>query len=146
MPGGSSVVEALWATVVIGVGVLAITLLSGTLMRENRHSQIRGAATAAVEDEMERLLASAPLNLQSTLAIGSHPADVGASLRYEGLDAYGQVKAASVAAGASGFEFLRRWEVFDVSTARCLRQVRVTAWDLAASREVARAESYVNCP
>lgn len=146
MPTGSSVVEALWATVVIGVGVLAITLLSGELLRENRHSQIIGAATAAVEDQMERLLAGAPLNLQNTLALGSHPSDVGASPRYEGLDAYGQVNAASVAAGGSGFEFLRRWDVFDVSTTRCLRQVRVTAWNLAASQEVARAESYVNCP
>ena len=138
--------EALWATVVIGVGVLSIVLLSGGLLRGNRQSQITGAAAAAVQDQMEHLLAGAPLNLGDVLALGAHPPDVVSSPRYEGLDAYGQVKAASTGAGTGGYEFLRRWDVLDASTTRCLRQVRVTAWNVVVTRELARAESYVNCP
>lgn len=146
VPKGSSIVEALWATAVIGVGVLSLVLLSTGLLRGNRQSQIVGAAAEAVQDQMERLIAGAPLTLGAALALGNHPPDVAASPRFEGLDAYGQVTATTTAAGTSGFEFLRRWEVLDASTTRCLRQVRVTAWNVAVTRELARAESYVNCP
>lgn len=143
---GSSILEALWATVVIGVGALGLALLSQGLLHGNRQSQLTAAAAAAVQEEMEHLLAGAPLNLSGDLGLGDHPPSAGPALRYQGLDRYGQVAAPSVAAASAGYESLRHWSVTDASTTRCLRRVRVSVWNPAATSEVARAEVYVNCP
>ena len=143
---GAAILEALAATVVISVGVLAIGVLTAGVVRGNRESGRVATAALAVEAELELLRAGAPLNTSGDLAPGPKPPDVGGEPRFQGLDAAGRVIATAVAAGAAGMDMLRRWNVTDEASARCLRRVRVAVLNRSATVELASGETLINCP
>lgn len=142
---GSSVVEALASAVIISVGVLALALLTGGIVRGNRDSDRLSEAVLAAGDRLEGILAGVPLSAWD-LDPGAHPPDQLGAPRYEALDHAGLVVASSVPVGPSPYRLLRRWVVQDEASARCLRRVRVSVHDPREGFELATAEGYVNCP
>jgi hypothetical protein len=142
---GSSVLEALWVTSMMSVGILGLAALTGGLVRGGQRSETLAAASAAAEAEIERLVAAGPFDPEGGLAPGPHPADAAGEPRYQALDRFGAVVAPAVAIGSGAGTLLRRSEVSDATTTRCLRRVRVAVADAATGSEITAIESYVNC-
>lgn len=142
---GSSVIESLWAVLIIGSAVLGLALLIGGIIHGNHHIDRLALAVVASNAQSEQLIAAAPLDPSGLLTVGAHPPSDVNGLRYQALDAAANVTASSVAAPAAA-ELLRRWDVFDATTTRCLRRVRVSVKSADGANEITSSEFYVSCP
>ncbi len=126
-PAGFTIVEV---TAALGVfGIVAAGLAANTLavVRSNRISSARSAATALAQDQIEQLRALDPSAAPPQLVAGTHSDD----------------KNPLTALGASGGTFTRQWTVTRDSPAPGLSTVVVSvSWADGATRSV-RLSAYV---